>query len=128
ASSEGDIDSAFANFTRRQVDALVVAGDGFFLGQRDQLVALAARHALPTMYVLREFAAAGGMMSYGTSITHAYRLAGVYAGKILAGAKPGDLPVQQSTKFELVINLKTTKALGLDVPDRLLALADEVIE
>jgi putative tryptophan/tyrosine transport system substrate-binding protein len=128
ASSERDIDAAFATFVQRRINALMVAADAFFLSRRDQLVGLAARHAIPATYHLRELAAAGGLMSYGTSIDDAFRLAGVYVGKILKGEKPGDLPVVQSSKFELVINLRTAKTLGITVPMIMQMTADEVIE
>jgi putative ABC transport system substrate-binding protein len=128
ASTESQLDDGFAALGRQRPDALLVVPTPFFTAQRKRIVELAARHSLPTMYGAREFAADGGLMTYGASFLDAFRQAGVYTGRILKGEKPADLPVQQPTKFELVINLKTAKALGLDVPDRLLALADEVIE
>jgi putative tryptophan/tyrosine transport system substrate-binding protein len=128
ASSERDLDLASATLAQQRADALIVLGAAFFLSRRDQIIALAAKHGLPAIYQVPDFVAAGGLMSYGASIRDAYRLVGVYTGKILHGAKPADLPVQQSTKLELIINLKTAKALGLTVPLTLQARADEVIE
>jgi putative ABC transport system substrate-binding protein len=128
AGSEREIDASFASFVQQRVNAIVIGADSLFLSRRDQLVGLAARHALPAIYNLREYVDNGGLITYGASITDAFRLAGGYAGRILKGEKPPDLPVQQTVKFELAVNLKTAKALGLTVPDKLLVAADEVIE
>ena len=128
ASSESEIDTAFASLVQLHAGALVVGADPFLSSRREQLVALASRHAVPAIYAWREFADAGGLISYGASLTSAYRLVGTYAGKVLKGAKPADLPVQQPTTIELVINLSTAKALGLTVPQSMLMRADEVIK
>ena len=128
ASSDRDIDAAFTSFVQHHVNAVIMGADSLFLSRREQLVELAARHALPTIYYLREFADIGGLVSYGASVSDAYRLAGGFAGRILKGEKPGDLPVEQAVKFEFAVNLKTARALGLTVPLIMQMTADEVIE
>jgi putative ABC transport system substrate-binding protein len=128
ASTESEIDTAFASLVRLHAGAFILGPDAFLNSRREQITTLAARHAVPAIYDFRENAAAGGLISYGPSLTGTWRQVGIYVGKILKGAKPADLPVQQPTTFELVVNLKTAKALGLAVPPSILARADEVIE
>ncbi|MFL4985331.1 MAG: ABC transporter substrate-binding protein, partial [Xanthobacteraceae bacterium] len=128
ATTESEFEPAFSTLAREQASALLIGADPFFNSRRDLLVALAARYRVPTIYEFREFALAGGLMSYGTSLSDSYRQAGNYAGRLLKGARPAELPIVQSSKFELVVNLKTAKALGLEVPPGLLTAADEVIE
>jgi putative ABC transport system substrate-binding protein len=128
AGTDDEIDAAFTTLARLRVGALVIVADVFYNDRRERIAALALRHALPSIYARREYATAGGLMSYGTSLSDIYRQAGVYVGRVLKGAQPGDLPIVESTKLELVINLKTAKALGLDLPPSFYWRADEVIE
>jgi putative ABC transport system substrate-binding protein len=128
ASTEREIDAAFATFAQQQVGAVVIGSDPFLVTRREQIISLAARHRMPGIYPVREYVAAGGLMSYGNSLKEAYRHAGLYVGRILRGTKPPDLPIERLTKFEFVINLSTAKALGLTVPASFLSLADELIE
>jgi putative ABC transport system substrate-binding protein len=128
ASNESDIETAFAALVQQRADALLVGNDAFLTNRREQIVALAARHAIPAIYSFRHFAESGGLMSYSTNLVEVYRQVGLYVGRVLKGEKPANLPVVQPTKFELVINLKTAKALGVKISDNLLSLADEVID
>src|SRR5207253_1655934 len=128
ASTESDIDMGFETLDRLRAGGLVIGGDAFFNARSERLALLALRHSIPAIYQYREFAAAGGLLSYGASLVHLYHLMGGYAGRILKGEKPSDLPVQQATRVELILNLRTAEGLGLDVPPALLARADEVIE
>ena len=128
ASTESEIDTVFADFARQKFDALLINTDPFLFGRREQIVQLAARYKVPTLYFLREFVDAGGLISYGPTINNGYRQAGVYVGRILKGEKVGELPVVQPTKFDLVINLRTARTLGLEIPTVLLVGADDVIE
>ena len=128
ASSESGLDAAFAALVQRQTGGLLIVDDPLFSSHAARLVALTAQHAVPTIHYRREFVSAGGLLSYGSSLSHVYHQAGIYTGRILKGEKPADLPIIQPTKFELVINLKTAKALGLTIPETLLATADQVIE
>jgi putative ABC transport system substrate-binding protein len=128
AGTANEIDLAFASLAQRRADALLISGSSTFLSRRDQLITSVTRHKVPTMYSHREFTMAGGLISYGANLLDSYRQAGFYVGRVLRGDKPADLPVVQPTRFELVLNLKTTKALGLELSPSLLALADEVIE
>ena len=128
ARTEVDIDATFASLRSKEVDALLVTTNPFYEGRRDDIVALAKRHSVPVLYPWREYSIAGGLISYGTSFTESYRQAGLYVGRIVKGEKPADLPVVQATKFELLVNIKTAKSLGLTVPPSILVSADEVIE
>jgi putative ABC transport system substrate-binding protein len=128
ATNQDEIDASFPSLIALGVRAIMIGGDAFFFNQRSQIAALASRYAIPAIGQWREYPAAGGLMSYGNSVSDAYRLIGIYVGRILQGERPADMPVQQPTKFEFIINLKTAKALGLIIPDKVIALADEVIE